>query len=175
MDDISKKIRKKEQRGRDAFLENTFYYKATEFGDQTANAKDKYLHATNVILLGSMVGCDQDGIPQLHQLLPATTFKTPPDSVEAEDSGELGEELIYDYVFLVEVIGYTDVQELIEILPEDRRTDCLYTTAADNNKYTVDPNNNRPIFSGVYYQYELGYGGPYDDFKPVQDQFPQYD
>lgn len=146
--------------------EGIYYYKAIEF-----DTKNKYLHPTNIILLGSMTSCDQDGIPQLHQLLPTTTFKTPPDSVEIEDSGSFGEELIYDYKFLTEVISYVDTEELMELETEDRRTDCLYTTTVDDNKYTVNPITNQPIFSGQYYQYVVGYVGPYGEFKPVQDIF----
>jgi len=58
-------------------VDNILYYRSLEF-------PNKYLHPTEVILLGSLVDCDQDGIPKLHQLLPTTSFKLPPESFEPD-------------------------------------------------------------------------------------------
>jgi len=59
-------------------VDDIFYYRAVEFPG------NKYLYSTDIILLGSLLDCDQDGIPQLHQLLPSTSFKLPPDSFEPD-------------------------------------------------------------------------------------------
>ena len=60
---------------------DVFYYKSNEFLEGF-----RQLYTTDVILLGSLNDCDIDGIPQLHQLLPSTSFKLPNDSFEADDS-----------------------------------------------------------------------------------------
>lgn len=61
-------------------VNNIFYYKAKEF-----NANESvYYMPTDIILLGSLNDCDLDGIPQLHQLLPQTSFKSPPDIFEPD-------------------------------------------------------------------------------------------
>ena len=65
-------------------VDNIFYYRSIEFPGKTYG--NKFLQATDVILLGSLNDCDQDGIPKLHQLLPTTSFKLPPDSFEADDT-----------------------------------------------------------------------------------------
>lgn len=62
--------------------DNIFYYRSIEFED--ASYGTKYIQPTGIILLGSLNDCDMDGIPQLHQLLPQTSFKLPPDSFEPD-------------------------------------------------------------------------------------------
>jgi len=59
-----------------------FYYRSVEYPGLSTGLK--YLYTTDIILLGSLNDCDQDGIPQLHQLLPSTSFKLPPDSFEGD-------------------------------------------------------------------------------------------
>ncbi len=67
-------------------LDDIYYYRGVEFPNSSINSSlIKYLNATNIILLGSLIDCDQDGIPQLHRSLPSTTFKLPPDSFEPEE------------------------------------------------------------------------------------------
>ena len=54
-----------------------FYYKSM-------SENGVIYHASDIILLGSLSDCDIDGIPMLHQLLPSTSFKLPPEVVEFE-------------------------------------------------------------------------------------------
>lgn len=60
---------------------SVYYYRSVLFD----NHIPKYYMPTGVILLGSLNDCDIDGIPQLHQLLPQTSFKLPPDSFEEDE------------------------------------------------------------------------------------------
>ena len=61
--------------------DNTFYYRSIEF-PTAENSLIKYIQPTEIILLGGLLDCDPDGIPQLHRLLPSTSFKLPPDLTE---------------------------------------------------------------------------------------------
>lgn len=65
-------------------VNNIFYYRSIEYPGLSTGLK--YLYTTDIILLGSLNDCDQDGIPQLHQLLPSTSFKLSPDSFEGDSS-----------------------------------------------------------------------------------------
>jgi hypothetical protein len=66
--------------------DKTLYYRAVEFPG--ASDKNKYIQPTGIVLLGSLNDCDLDGIPQLHQLLPQTSFKLPPDSFLPDEDKE---------------------------------------------------------------------------------------
>jgi hypothetical protein len=90
---------------------SVYYYRSLEFANGS-KLKDKYIQPTGVILLGSFASCDQDGIPQLHQLLPSTTFKVPPDSVETEEIGSFQNIMHYNFVYLKEVHTFIDIDEL---------------------------------------------------------------
>lgn len=92
-------------------INDIYYYQSVEFPDQTPG--NKYLFATDVILLGSLNDCDIDGIPQLHQLLPTTSFKLPPDSVESEDSGNLITYTTGTTGFTKDVSDYVSVSNFI--------------------------------------------------------------
>lgn len=58
-----------------------YYYKSNVFN------QDGMFHylPTGIILIGSLNDNDIDGIPLLHQLLPSTSFKLPPDTPDLED------------------------------------------------------------------------------------------
>jgi len=76
-------------------LSDDFYYKSKLFsGDTSIN-----LMSTDVILLGSLKEQDLDGIPQLHRLLPSTSFKLPPDNRDSEIITITGytNTIVYDY------------------------------------------------------------------------------
>lgn len=146
------KKNKKIDVGRGNIIKNEeyYYYRSVEFehGDKL---KDKYIQPTGIILLGSFSDCDQDGIPQLHQELPSTTFKLPPDSVETEEIGGFVLTPFYDSTLKYEVHTYDDYDELL-----NNRTDDDFTMNDGVIYYTVD---------GAQYYYYDG------DFHVTSDYF----
>lgn len=64
--------------------DDIYYYKAGYYEQNVNINKYVYSNATGVILIGSLNENDLDGIPKLHQLLPSTSFKLPPESSESE-------------------------------------------------------------------------------------------
>ena len=85
-----------------------YYYKSTEFTEGAI----KYIQATDLILLGSLTDCDQDGIPKLHQLIPSTTFKLPPDVSDSEPSGYFSAYTYNDIVFNTPVLEFQKYSDL---------------------------------------------------------------
>lgn len=57
--------------------EMVYYYKPAG----TNHSGSVYLFATDIVLLGSLNGCDKNGTPQFFSKLPSTTYKLPPNLV----------------------------------------------------------------------------------------------
>lgn len=95
---------------------NIFYYRTGYPYSNTEGIKYAFLHATDVILLGSLSEKDLDGIPQLHQSLPSTSFKLPPDSSESEvESIPTTVYVIGTPDFNYEVQDYSDISLITEL------------------------------------------------------------
>lgn len=129
--------------------EDSFYYRAVEFPeDSNASTQIKYFQPTGIVLIGSLNECDVDGIPQLHQLLPQTSFKLPPDYPEFDTITEIYTGYTYQYNYIVSYY-----YELPEVGDQG-----LYYVSAINKYYTWDVDNERyklmteTDLSGVYPQ-----------------------
>lgn len=160
---------------------SNIYYKSVEFVDQQANELDKldkYLHSTDLILLGSLLDCDQDGIPQLHQLLPSTTFKLPPNSVDREEYGEFRDILYYNLNYRRELYVATTMAELTGLTSEYKSSDNLYVVGelseiqytgltADNNVDVNELSITVETETGNFYVYDDGNFIQTSDTKPI--------
>lgn len=130
------------------------YYRSNEIDDGII----KYIQPTEVILIGSLIDNDYDGIPQLHQLLPPTTFKLPPDVVDEESSGFFSGVTYYNltgynYTFIDQYLTFR------ELSGTTGNIDSIY--------YVLDDGTGLEAYYGwdsLYYEI------PYDDIKnPTYD------
>lgn len=153
--------------GRDDYV---YYYKPVEY-DPNLNWKwggerpvvdnetgdVKLLYATDLVLLGSLNGCDSDGIPQFFKELPSTTYNMPPNLIEMTYETD-GLEVI-DEVYTEMINGNTVRAEFdganwgFRSWEQDKHPSTPPTTAAeaDKNGDAKDPDGG--LFYGLSCQF----------------------
>ena len=74
--------------------QTVYYYKPIEYLPAEKGKKGTIitLFATDIILLGSLNDCDQDGTPKFYKYLPPTTYNMPTDILFTESDAELNQD-----------------------------------------------------------------------------------
>lgn len=121
--------------------DEVYYYKPCEY-DTEYNEELATLFATELVLLGSLDGCDSEGIPQFFKALESTTYNMPPDL------------LLEDYKYKDGVVEDSDNDSNID--PNSRSTE---NTGSDWGNLGVDQSKgDSRVNTNIYDNGGLFYG-----------------